>query len=294
MLKKILLGLSLFFIAACQAYQYDLAICAISKDDEPYLKEWIEFHKLVGVQHFYIYCHGNWDRYSEVLEDYIRSKEVDLFSTQAYQDPAFNTVQCQAYTDLLAEARHQVKWLAVIDTDEFLFSPSECNLRSFLSKYENLPNVGGISVNWHLFGTSWIPKIPSNQTLIESLTLCTPEQYPANSHIKTIIRPHCVSHYDNPHYPIYFPEIVQINTDGVAFYGPFSPYIQHSDLKINHYWTRDQDFFWNYKVARQDNWGIQRTEQQNREVEREFNRDSNTAILYLVPRLRKQLELEKH
>ncbi len=292
MLKKILLLLNLFFVASCHAYQYDLAICAISKDDEPYLKEWIEFHKLVGVQHFYIYCHGNWDRYSEVLKDYIESEEVDLLSTQDYTDPAFNTVQCQSYTDLLVKVRHKVKWLAVIDIDEFLFSPTEHNLQTFLSKYEKLPNVGGISANWHLFGTSWIPKVASNQTLIESLTLCTPEQYPANAHVKTIVRPQCVSHYDNPHYPIYFPGIVQTNTDGVTFFGALSPYIQHTHLKINHYWTRDQDFFWNYKVPRQSSWGIQRTEEQNREVEIKFNNESNTAILPLVPPLRKQLGLK--
>ncbi len=292
MLKKMLFLLSLLFVIPIHAYQYDLAICAISKDDEPYLKEWIEFHKLVGVQHFYIYCHGNWDRYSDILKDYIKSKEVDLLSTQHYKDPSFNKVQCQAYTDLLVKVRHKIKWLAFIDIDEFLFSPSERNLLAFLSKYENIPHIGGVSANWHLFGTSWVPKIPSNQTLIESLTLCTPEQYAANSHVKTIVRPHCVKHYDNPHYPIYFPEYVQTNTDGVPFHGAFSPYIQHAHLKINHYWTRDQDFFWNYKVPRQSGWGIQRTEQQNQEVEREFNSDCDTSILYLAPLLRKQLGLD--
>ena len=32
-----------------------LAICAIYRDEAPYLREWIEFHRLVGVEHFFLY-----------------------------------------------------------------------------------------------------------------------------------------------------------------------------------------------------------------------------------------------
>ena len=38
---------------------YDLSVCAIFKDEASYLKEWIEYHKLVGVQHFYLYENEN-------------------------------------------------------------------------------------------------------------------------------------------------------------------------------------------------------------------------------------------
>lgn len=32
-----------------------LSIGAIFKDEAPYLAEWIEFHRLVGVEHFFLY-----------------------------------------------------------------------------------------------------------------------------------------------------------------------------------------------------------------------------------------------
>ena len=32
--------------------KYQVSICAIFKDEAPYIKEWIEFHKIVGVEHF--------------------------------------------------------------------------------------------------------------------------------------------------------------------------------------------------------------------------------------------------
>lgn len=35
------------------SYSVYLAVCAIFRDEAPYLAEWIEFHRLVGVEHFY-------------------------------------------------------------------------------------------------------------------------------------------------------------------------------------------------------------------------------------------------
>ena len=32
-----------------------LSICAVYRDEGPYLREWIEFHRLVGVERFYLY-----------------------------------------------------------------------------------------------------------------------------------------------------------------------------------------------------------------------------------------------
>ena len=32
--------------------KYQVSICAIFKNEAKYLKEWIEFHKIIGVEHF--------------------------------------------------------------------------------------------------------------------------------------------------------------------------------------------------------------------------------------------------
>jgi hypothetical protein len=295
-----LITFALFLVNFSYAYQYDLAICAISRDDERFIKEWVAFHKLVGVQHFYIFCHGNWNAYEEVLQEFIASGEVDLISTDAYNRfgdrdnlIAFNQVQCQAYSDIITITKGKVKWLAVIDSDEFLFSPVEDNLRAFLAKYERFPNIGGISANWQMFGTSWIPKLPLNRTCLESLIGCAPRLASPNIHVKTIVRPETVRHYVNPHYPIYRSHFKQVNTDFVSFQGPFSPYVQVNQLRINHYWTRDQDFYWNYKVPRQLKWRGDKSIEEFQKTEELFNSDMDAEILRFVPELRKMLKLEE-
>ena len=35
-------------------FLYDLAVVAIFKDEARYLKEWLDYHLLAGVEHFYL------------------------------------------------------------------------------------------------------------------------------------------------------------------------------------------------------------------------------------------------
>ena len=34
---------------------YKVSLCTIFKNEAPYLKEWIEFNHLIGVEHFFLY-----------------------------------------------------------------------------------------------------------------------------------------------------------------------------------------------------------------------------------------------
>ena len=57
---------------------HNLSICAIFKNEAKFLKEWIEYHRLVGVDHFYLYDNGSTDRFKEILNPYIKDKTVTL------------------------------------------------------------------------------------------------------------------------------------------------------------------------------------------------------------------------
>jgi len=61
---------SLMLATDLMAYQYDLALCTCFQSEAPYLKEWIEFHKLQGVQHFYLFDNLSEDRPENVLSEY--------------------------------------------------------------------------------------------------------------------------------------------------------------------------------------------------------------------------------
>lgn len=42
--------------------RFALAVCAIFKDEAAYLREWLDFHLLMGVEHFYLYDNGSSDQ----------------------------------------------------------------------------------------------------------------------------------------------------------------------------------------------------------------------------------------
>ena len=52
-------------------FLYDLTITAIFKNEGHYLKEWLDYHLLAGVEHFYLYNNDSTDNYKEVLAPYI-------------------------------------------------------------------------------------------------------------------------------------------------------------------------------------------------------------------------------
>ena len=54
-------------------FLYDLAVVAIFKDEGKYLKEWLDYHLLAGVEHFYLYNNDSSDDYQEVLAPYVKA-----------------------------------------------------------------------------------------------------------------------------------------------------------------------------------------------------------------------------
>lgn len=299
-----------FFIIAClwisfchASFKYDLSVCTVFRNEAPYLKEWIEFHRLVGVKHFYLCSHNSQDNYYEVLEPYIQSGIVELKELQTDGDESvgnFNEhVQCPFFNACLQHSRGVSQWVAFIDTDEFLFPTNQGS--SLLDILKNYPKCGGICVNWQLFGTSGVAKIEPHELMIESLTCCGPEDYQGqildsisgnplytNKLVKSIVQPLLVDCFINPHFAIYRQGYCQTTTDYIPFNGPFSPFVQVNRLRINHYWTRDEEFFWERKVQRQENWWGTGAEDLLK-MRDELNQTSDTTILRYIPELKKQL-----
>lgn len=273
---------------ASDFYEYDLAICAIFQNEAPYLQEWIEFHKLVGVKHFYLYNNLSTDDYSKVLKPYIESGEVELFEWKHMTNPDgknWNKIQCTAYNDAIHRSENLVKWLAIIDTDEFIFPTQVDSLSEFLLDYED---VAAVSANWQMYGTSHIECIQPGHLMIEDLIYKAPTKYEENVHVKSIVRPKFVETVRNPHYCIFFPGYTQVTANKVPFSGPFTA-VQVDKLRINHYWTRDENFFNINKIPRrhlwQDNACLERANNLNHEVDK--------AIFKYVPRLKERMRLNR-
>jgi len=125
--------------------KYKVSICAIFKDEADYLKEWIEFHRLVGIEHFYLYNNNSTDDYQTILQSYIDEGVVSLKNWPIKQG------QMQAYKDFMDTNAAETEWVGFIDIDEFVVPNKYDNVYEFLKKFSNRPSV---IIYWKFFGTS--------------------------------------------------------------------------------------------------------------------------------------------
>lgn len=266
-------------------YKYDLSICVLFQNEGPYLKEWIEYHRLLGVQHFYFFNHYSTDEYKEVLKPYLQEGLVELYDIFTIADniETYYAMQCKCYTDCLPRTKGISKWVAFIDPDEFLLPIQEQTLTEFLRGYEQF---GGVAANWQMFGTSNLKKIPNDRLLIESLTLCAEKNFAGNRFVKSIVRPERVSHFDSAHEAVYINGYYGVNTDKFPIESEKSSIILTNKLRINHYWTRDEDFFYRIKIPRHIKWG---GKPDPKSIFEKMNCQKDETILRYVPELKKNI-----
>lgn len=275
-------------LSADNSYKHELSICTIFQNEADYLREWIEFHKLVGVQHFYLYNNLSNDNYKEVLQPYIDAGEVDLIDWDKASTNLsnWNTIQCNAYSHAIKSTADQTKWLAILDTDEFLFPVEVDQLTEFLKDYEN---YGGLCVNWQLYGTSKVSEILYGDLLIEKLTFKAPTKYVLNEIIKSIVRPDRVQKVENnPHYFIYKKGYYAVNSLKKPVH-TLKNTININKVRINHYWVRDEKYLHDIKIPRRLKWGESES-YVLRSVEK-TNIVEDTTIFKYIPRLKKAMNI---
>ncbi len=230
----------------------ELAITAIFQNETPYLKEWIDFHRWMGFEFFYLFDHMSTDFPEKVLEPYIEEGVVKLTRWPlSYGDVyEWTEVQCLAYERAIHWASGKTKWLAILDVDEFLF-PVTGNLNKTLEEFEEF---GGVCANWQVYGTSNVEKIPEGRLMIETLNFKAPQTQVTNHHVKSIVRPERVKGLDNAHSAMYKDGFFQVNTRKMRFDGCISPTIEIDLLRINHYTLRDEHYFRTQKIPRLQKW----------------------------------------
>ena len=230
-------------------YKYQIAVYAMFQNEAEWLKEWIEYHKLIGVEHFYLFDNGSTDNYQEVLRPYIKKGLVELhyYPQVGQTQQEFLTIQFHLNMQAIGLAKHKAKWLAIIDIDEFIVPIQTNSLLELLKNYEN---YGGVYANWLMFGTSHIQKIPEGILMIEALNHCAIAPVPVG---KSIVRPERVSSCTNPHYMRYKAPFFQVNTQHQVFEKVNCP-IAADQLLIFHYYTRDIDHLLNVKLPRRKKW----------------------------------------
>lgn len=215
-------------------FEHSLAVCAIFRDEAPFLDEWIRFHIGVGATHFYLYNNFSSDDFGTPLRPWITCGIVTL------TDWPVPVGQIAAYSHCLKRARRSCRWLAFLDIDEFLFSPLSTNILSILDNYADLP---GIEVWEAIFGSSGHltrPPLPVTEAYRKRAPL-------SHTSVKSIVNPRMVYKVGIHQSKYWAGEGLDTTRQRVG--KERQPVLDV--LRINHYWSRSIDDL-ETKIARND------------------------------------------
>lgn len=228
-------------------FKDQLSIVAIAKNEGPYIKEWIEFHKLVGVTRFYIYDNESDDQLNEILEPYIKSGEV------IYKYYPGKSKQIAAYNDALKRFKLDTKYMAFIDLDEYLMpSTYGDNLSDVIDNIlKNNKHAAGVGVTWRVFGSSGHVSKPDG-LVVENYTYRSVDRCWQNFHIKTVCNPRKIKSMVSPHFAKYKVGYWCINEFGRRLRAWFPLGQCFEKIKINHYFCKSREealLKWNRGLA---------------------------------------------
>ncbi len=213
--------------------RYYLAICAIAKNEGPYFKEWIEWHKKQGVEKFYIYDNESTDCTKEVLAPYVKSGLVEYNYFPGYK------VQLSAYDNCFDRHRLDTRWIALIDLDEFIVPIKDGNIPEFLKRFEKFPAV---EINWLVYGSNGEKKKKPG-TMMERFKRHSHYEHILNRHVKSIVNPRRIFNMIGCH------EAARISGHAADSHGnPIKKNFrerepQHDVIRINHYAVRSYEEF---------------------------------------------------
>ena len=214
-----------------------LTIACIAKNEPPQdLEEFINHHRAVGVEHIYIY-----DNESAIPIRLTHAKYIEAGHITVIDWPGRGK-QMPAYTDALKRFGTTSRWMAWVDSDEFL-NPKEphTSVPEVLQWYEAF---AGLAVSWVLFGSGGLIQRPPG-LLTELFTSATQLDHYENTHCKVIVQPaRTLMAGSNPHYAIYKPgdNNVAVSTDYQIVPNAWNKNITDT-LQLNHYFLKTrQDF----------------------------------------------------
>lgn len=165
-------------------------ICCIGKNENRYVRNYVEWHKNIGVTHIRIYDNNDPDgeHFEDVIGDYINNGYVDLVDVRGQK-----VVQLKCYTECYHELKNDYDWILFIDCgDEYLSFTHPMKIGEYLA-LPQFRNWDMIHVNLMTFGDCGKTEVTD-----EPLWIRFPEPipfdknvaygFPEDMHVSSIVR----------------------------------------------------------------------------------------------------------
>ena len=162
------------------------AICAVAKNENDYIKEWVEYHLRLGFSKIFIHDNNNPgdNSLSEVLSEEIEKQTVEIIDYRGRK-----SFQMEAYNTCYGIYGMNYDWMAFIDIDEFITIAENSgyeNIAEFLSDAGD--DADAILINWMFYGDNGKVHYEKGNVVDRFPRPVMPLDNYQNRHVKSIAR----------------------------------------------------------------------------------------------------------
>lgn len=185
-----------------------IALCAIARLENSYIKDWLDYHLGLGLDHVFIYdnYHTGESRICEVVdtESVPYQGKVTIIEV-----PDRYAYQMDAYNECYESASKDFDWVCFFDIDEYLTfencSGGSCCIQDFVSRFDE--DTDAVLLNWQIFDDNGYIE-SDGRSVIERFRKPLPKWYSANNmwgkqtenlHVKSILHTNRNLFFRGPH-----------------------------------------------------------------------------------------------
>lgn len=135
-----------------------VALCATAKNENKYIREWVEYYLGIGVSKIFLYDNNDVDgeQFETVIGDYISSKHVTVLNRRGAiidirKGKYKLNLQDLLYAECYEHHKDDFDWMMFLDIDEFLTSPSKLNIIDYINS-NRFREYDTILINWEYYG----------------------------------------------------------------------------------------------------------------------------------------------
>ncbi|MBD8496253.1 glycosyltransferase family 92 protein [Pseudomonas syringae] len=176
-----------------------LAIGSIFKNEAPYIVEWLAYHRVMGVEKFFIADNVSNDATTLILQGL---NKLGLLTHIYFPTEGGAPPQLPAYRQIMEKYGSEAEWFAFIDADEFIFPIQHSKkINEVISSIvQGSENAGALALNWASYGSNHHKNYDA-KPVVERFQTRGFKDFEVNKHYKTLVKSEAyLSTGENPHF----------------------------------------------------------------------------------------------
>ena len=225
-----------------------IAVCAIAKNENLYIKEWVEHYKKIGVDTIFLYDNNDVDgeHFEDVINDDIQSGFVVIINYRGKhkhieqaeaEKTGYHGTQQDAYEHCYNTYGKDYAWISFFDIDEFLFidKPYNSDVKGFLNQ-DKFKGKDAIQLNWKTYGDNGLV-FYDTRPVVKRFTKESKRQ---TEHVKTIVRTNR-KNVSIPCHKVIIKNGKYVYPDGTTTTCGYKQSIRYAGAHLKHYFTKSSE-----------------------------------------------------